>query len=183
MAYKNKMLIILSHLIFASFVYGCSDCFSNCPNTDKTSCLATCGCPVFSAAGVAAGVFAGSAGPVHVPAVSPALANWLDLEFGCSLACAAGCSSQHLDSALEACLQDCGCSNLMMAEPSSQTEQENSCNSLCRGSGDGCVIDCMKHFGENVQWYNWLGLGAVLAIGVAAVVMLKNKKDDDYIRM
>lgn len=179
------MIIIVTQLLFSSFVFACSECFSKCSNSDKNECLTSCGCPVFTVSGVKSGTFDGDKGQVYVPDVDAKLVDWVETRMDCSLACAQECSNQYLDISLESCVRNCGCEELLQTVSLADEEAiSNSCMNLCKGSGDGCLIDCMDHFGLNdSEWYLWLVFPAVFVIILLVMLMLRRTKEDDYILM
>ena len=179
------MILIVTKLLFSSYVLACSECFSKCSNSDKNECLESCGCPVFTVSGVKSGTFDGDQGLVFVPEVDVKLVNWVEQRMDCSLSCAQECSNQYLDISLEACVRDCGCEELLQSVSLADEEViSNSCMSLCRGSGDGCLIDCVDHFDLNdSEWYLWLVFPALGAVVIIAMFMMRRPKEDDYILM
>lgn len=179
------MLTIVTLSLFTYLVSACSDCFSNCADSDKNGCLVTCGCPVFSLSGVKSGSFKGASGKIYVPNVDKVLVDWVQLSMDCDLSCSEQCSSQYLDISLEICIQDCGCQNLLLSDAiSTELNIENSCSDLCIGSGAGCYTDCISHFeSPSSTWYTWLWVPALLIIIILAFFMLRKRKEDDYILM
>ena len=180
------MITIVTQLLFSYLVSSCSDCFSNCPDSDKNGCLLACGCPIFTSSGVKGGVFTGATGQLYVPDVEQNLVEWVEVSMDCSLSCTEQCSLNYLDVNLELCVNACGCQELLKSQALSNEESlEASCSDLCKGSGSGCYSDCVEHFqlgGSN--WYLWLWLPAVLIVfGAAFVVIQRKRKEDDYVLM
>ena len=180
------MIIIVSQLLFSSFVFSCSDCFSKCSEVDKNKCLATCGCPQFTSSYVKRGSFKGKNGMIYVPEIKKHLVGFIETSMGCNLACSEQCSLNYLDLNLESCVDNCGCGELLhLLTLASEDTIESSCNNLCKGSGNGCFSDCMGHFeSDGSNWYLWLALPILIIILVSAFIIIKKKKkEDDYLLM
>ncbi|OMJ68504.1 hypothetical protein SteCoe_34013 [Stentor coeruleus] len=178
------MIILVTSLLFP-FVIACSECFSKCPNSDKTECLTSCGCPVFTETRVISGTFEGSKGLIYVPNVETSLSGWVELEMGCSLACAQECSLNYLDLSLEKCVNECGCESLLQEVSLNENNSIiDSCAVLCKGSGDGCLLNCQNNFGEKQNpWYLWLVFPIFVILAIMVMIILKRNKEDDYMLM
>ena len=180
------MIIIVTQLLFSSFVFSCSDCFSKCTDIDKNGCLLACGCPLFTSSYVKKGIIEGKNGLMYVPEVENSLVGWVEVSMGCKLSCAEQCSLHYIDLSLESCVNNCGCQQLLYPITLASEENiESSCNSLCKGSGSGCYVDCMDHFDyQGSYWHLWLVFSAILIILISAIIIIKKKKkEDDYILM
>ncbi|OMJ82334.1 hypothetical protein SteCoe_16995 [Stentor coeruleus] len=190
------MIIIVTSLLFP-LVIACSDCFSKCSNFDKTECLVDCGCPVFTETRVISGTFEGSEGLIYVANVDSSLIFWLS-QTGCSLACSQECSYSYLDLALESCVNKCGCGNLMQKASDKGNNSaflsmksfiqlgsiDDSCAEFCKGSGDGCMINCQSRFGEKHDWwYLWLVFPVFAILAFMVLAIIKANKEDDYVLM
>ncbi|OMJ83244.1 hypothetical protein SteCoe_15899 [Stentor coeruleus] len=180
-----------------SFVIACNDCYSICSNIDKNKCLADCGCPIFNQTQVISGIFKGRQGLVLVPNIKPNEIISFSLTLQCNLSCSQDCTYTHIDSDLETCIEKCGCMNLLLKIPiienlytflsltkelSHEKSVDENCAEFCKGSGNGCLINCQKIFGtENSKWYLWLGF-PVMAVIIVVVILIKRKtsKEDDY---
>lgn len=183
--------------LYFSLVIACNNCYSNCSNIDKSKCLADCSCPVFSKVQVISGVFKGRQGLVLVPNIKSDNINSFELNSECSLSCSQHCSFTYIDSDLETCIENCGCKNLLLKihsienlytflsptnEFSYEGSVDESCAEFCKGSGNGCLLNCQNIFGkENSKWYLWLGFPImIIIIAVVMLVKLKVSKENDY---
>ena len=177
------MLIKLTCILLSSQALACSDCFSKCHKSNKNECLVDCGCPFFGPSSVHGGSFLGSSGQIYVPDVDHRTAEWLARESGCDLPCSSKCSSNYIDLQLETCVKKCGCSNLL-SETSfeSSSSVQSKCETLCRGSRAGCAVDCYSHIEENQDlYYLWIGVPIMGVIFVLAWMVIRQKKEDDYV--